>query len=668
MTKILSDLPQSDADLEAEAGAKSAFRQSSAVKQLKDPEQAVFGLHDPATYGERYRAPEPITLKSPLGMIFMDGKNKHLEPLVSRTPREVLPGMFSFDHEVLHFLRELSSEADKRFPVDLDDEGFTRTGVHAGFAKLRCPAGYMQSPMSAKSVDNASIREELGLTAGYSPRQRQIALMVWKLVWSQARPSRVNVPKASAGGMRRMTHSVQWKVDYAQWKTQPAAYDKFLSLVERGESEMLANEFECCWGMYIQKRLQLDAPDKVRLANDWAYALSGGARGTRSPTDKKVILPDGSKWDDFSALRVRVIDAGPWSINCDLQMVASSHMQSLFVRWPKTFHVNTAEQIVQVVDGKHVYCSDVSEYDQSMSKDAIAVVFETMREQYPEGVCRSAERLYQAPYYAKPLSLDGTRGNWVANPLDWNFNMNSGNRSGHAFTSLVAKVNKVIETLFLFDFLYPVTERSIMQYLKGDMPIGLVNNGDDEIVWTVTQGDMNKFKLLRSDRTLGHYAVSPEDGQGFSGLLLVRPDPGQLRYVPTAKLQTPIEKCYVPERSIGTMMRRFWPVGWFDRIDSLHTSDAGRAMWDLHNFAYRKHLEPKYGKLMSLLGEGIKTLPISTTGLTAIDREVLADPSKLHYKYPSSDVSDKVLNLITSNIPATYVEGWLRRYYKGTFI
>lgn len=668
MTKMLSDLPRSDAELEAEAGAKAAFRQSSAVRQVRESEQAVFGLHDPSTYGERYRAPEPITASSPLGKIFMDGKNKHLEPLVSRTPREILPGMMSFDHEVLRFLRDLSTEADKKFPVDLDEEGFTRTGVHAGFAKLRCPAGYMQNPMSAKTVDNASLREELGLTAGYSARQFTIASMVWKLVWSQARPARVNVPKASAGGMRRMTHSVQWKVDYAQWKTQPATYDRFLELVETGDSEGLANSYECVWGMYTQKRLQLDAPDKVRYANNWAYALSGGKRGERSPTDKRVVLPDGSVWEDFSALRVRVIDAGPWSINCDLQMVASSHMQALFLRWPKTFHVNTAEQIVNVVDGKLVYCSDVSEYDQSMSKDAIAVVFSTMRDVYPEGVCRSAERLYQAPYYAKPLSLDGTRGNWVANPLDWSFVMNSGNRSGHAFTSLVAKVNKVIETLFLFDHIYPINERNLEQYLRGDMPVGLVNNGDDEIVWTVTEGDMNRFKTLRSSRELGHYAVSPEAGQGFSGLLLVRPDPASRAYVPTARLQTPIEKCYVPERSIGTMMRRFWPVGWFDRIDSLHTSDAGRELWDLHNFMFRKHLEPKYGKLMSLLSEGVKSLPINTVGLSAIDREVLADPSKLHYKYPSSDVSEAVLNLITSNIPATYVEGWLRRYYKGTLI
>lgn len=668
MTTTQSDSLLSDSALEAEADAKAAFRRSSAVKPLKTEERGIFGLNDPSTYSTRYRAPSKIDLSSPLGEIFMDGKAKHLEPLVSRTPREILPGVSSFDHDVLRFLRELSEVAEREFPVDLDDELFTRTGVHTSFKKLRCPAGYMQSPMSAKTVDNSLLREELGLSPGYTARQRQIAEMVWKEVWSRAVPAKVNVPKASAGGMRRMTHSVQWKIDYAQWKTQPQRYDQFLTAVERGDTARLANEFEIVYGMYLQKRLQLDDVDKVRLANDWAYALSGGRKGSRSPTDKRVVLPDGSVWEDFSGLRVRVIDAGPWAVNCDLQMVASSHMQSLFKRWPKTFHVNTAEQITEVVDGKYVFCSDVSEYDQSMSSDAVAVVFATMRGFYPEGVCRSAERLYEAPYYAKPLSLDGKRGVWVANPLDWTFKMNSGNRSGHAFTSLVAKVNKVIETLFLFDHMYPVTNQNLDSYLRGNMPLGIVNNGDDEIVWTVTRTDLAKFKSLRARKELGHYSVNAEAGQGFSGLLLVRPDPSVCHYVPTPKLHTPIEKCYIPERSINTMLRKFWPVGWFDRIDSLHRSDAGRAMWDLHNQVYRKHLEPKFGRLMSLLDEGIKNLPLSTASLTHADREVLADPTKLHYKYSVDDVSDAVANLITSNIPSSYTEGWLRRYYKGTLI
>lgn len=78
MTDYIDDVVLSDAELEGEAEAKAAFRRSSAIRQVKEEERAVFGLHDPATYKDRYRAPEIITAASPLGKIFMDGRNKHL--------------------------------------------------------------------------------------------------------------------------------------------------------------------------------------------------------------------------------------------------------------------------------------------------------------------------------------------------------------------------------------------------------------------------------------------------------------------------------------------------------------------------------------------------------------------------------------------------------------
>lgn len=645
----------------------SDFRASTAVKAPKRVASAVWGLYGPDQYSRRHHPLNQVGPNSPLGELFSNGRAQHSVPLVDRKPREILPGMWSFDTPVLLFLRDAIKEWNAKLPVDLNEDGFTTTGIHATFNKLACPAGYLQSPMSAKVVDNTLLREELGLTPGYSPRQREIASMVWRKVWSRAIPSAVNVPKASAGGMRRFTHDVQWKLDYALWKTQPANYDRYLHMVESADCYGLANEYEIVFGMYVQKRLQLDEPGKVRMANDWEFAISGGLRGKRAPTDKRVEI-DGTFWEDFSALRVRVIDAGPWAINCDLQIVATAHMRALFHDYPKTFHVNTPDQMTEIFNGKHIFCSDVSEYDQSMSKDAIAVAFEQMREWYPEGVVRAAERLYEAPYFAKPLELGGKRSDWIFNPMDWSKRMQSGNRSGHAMTSLMAKVNKVIETLFILDIMHGVNDRNIDMWLRGQMSMGLVNNGDDEVVWAVAKRDIQRFKTLRSDLSLGHYKVEPEPGMGFSGNLLVLVDPINLTYMPTTRLQTPIEKCYVPERSIGGVLRPYWPVGWLDRIDSLHQTDAGRELWSIHNHYYDKHLKPQYGSHSSLIERGLRALPIQNHDLTAIDREVLVDPDKLHYKYTDDQVSKEVRSIITSNIPADYCAGFLRRYYRGALI
>lgn len=658
---------------ETDVVGRQGFKQSSAVRELPNLEPDAFGKTAPEMYKDTYGALPAVESRRWTSTIFADGVRQHLVPLVDRKSRTILPGLESFDPASLDFLKELADECDAKIPVDIDpDSGFTRTGIHTGFGKLKCPAGYLQTPMSAKVVDNTNLRESMGLTPGYSEREQRIAVMVWQEIWGHCLPSAVNVPDLSDGGMRRYTHSRQWKLDYALWKCQPRNYARFLSMVERADVYGLANDYEIAYAMNVQKRLQLDEIGRERLANDWLFAMTGGERGDRRPTDKAVnIVWDGVErhYPEFSAMRVRVIDAGPWAINCDLQIVATAHMRAMFKRFPDTFHVNTKEQIQDVVNGKYVYCSDVSEYDQSMSKDAIAVVFSVMRNYYPEGIVRSAERLYQAPYYARPLELGGREGRWSGNPFDWNTSLNSGNRSGHAFTSLVAKVNKVIESLCVIDRIMPVNAQNLRSFLRGEMLMGLVNNGDDEIVWARTPSLIAKFSELRKDVKNGHYVVTPETGQGFSGLLLVRPNPDEPQYVPTQRVHTSIEKMYIPERSIGGRMRPYWVIGWDDRLDALYKSDAGREIWSIHNFLFRKHLEPVLGStLESILNKARRDLPAHLMGLGDIDREVLADPDKLHYKYGEQDVSADVLNRLTTKIPPAFCEAFLKSHYHGVFV
>lgn len=664
-------------DFVEKQGKTAALRElkGATSHQNSTPVQRFFGEYDPRTYKTRYPELPVVGPNSKLGRLFASGVAQHHKPLVERTAKEVLPGMFSFDGEVLAFLDELATTLNHHIKPDVDKDGFTAIGVHTNFDRLRCPAGYMQNPMSAKAIDNKQIRKDLGLTPGYTPRQKQIAEAVWLDVWGNALASSVNVPKQSAGGMRRFTHDVGWKLDYAHWKMQSGVYDSFLKMVEGSDVLGLANEFETVYAMYNNKRLQLDEIGKVRLANDMLYAKTGGLRGKRSPTDKRVVI-NGKEYPKFSAQRVRVIDAGPWSINCDLQAIASSHMKSLFSRYPDVFHVNTEDEIKRVIDGKRVYCSDVSEYDQSMSFDAMQVVFATMREYYPEGMVRSAERLFQSPYYARPLELGGTNGFWIADPMDWSFNMNSGNRSGHAMTSLIAKVNKVIETLFIFDLILPLGNRFAStsspssvegwkSFLLGRESLGLINNGDDEVVWSTNDELMDMFAAKRSVLTNGHYVVGPEVGQGFSGLLLTRKDSSSKVYHPQGKIHTAFEKIYIPERSIGGRMRPFWPIGLTVRINNLMRTDVGREALEIHKHVYRKHLEPRYGTLTGLIKHGYDRMPPMAAEGSAADLAVRDDPDKLHYMYTDDDVSAETLKLVTTNIPKEFVRSFLQRYYTG---
>nr|UQT02510.1 P2 [Red mite associated cystovirus] len=642
----------------------AAFRKSSAVKQKRDEEPGRWGLNDPDKYYEMYGLPKKLEDKTLVGA-FMNGAATHGNALLSRSSLELLPGMYSFDYEVLSFLRDLSNDANKRFEVDLDAEGFTKTGIHTTFDSLRCPAGYFQTPMSYTTVDNAEYRKELGLSSGYTPRQRAIAEEVWRLILSEAKPSAVNVAKLSTGGMRRFSSSVQWKLDFANFITQPIEFERMLDAVDKDDVFTLANKYETIYATYIQKRGQVDRPDKIRYVFDLEYALSGGTKGKPFPTDKKVVI-DGREWDDFSAIRARVVHAGPWTINCFLQVLATGHMQAMFKRFPKTFHINTRDEIKSVVDGNYIFCSDVTEYDRSMSRDAIEVAHDMMREVWDERMVKASWRLFTAPYYARPLGLESGKGQWVRNPMDWEEELFAGNRSGHALTSLMAKVNKVIESLIVIDKLYPVLGRAA-RFLKHEMPLALVNNGDDEIIIARQNVDMIRFKQYRADLSVGHYVVSPEEGNGYSGLLLAKTDV-PLVYNPIPRVHTALQKMFIPERGIGGGHRKFWPIGMMVRVENLNNSDVGREVWALTQHHYRKHLEPKYGDIRAIIANGISNMSMRVDGLTERDREVLDDPDKLHYKWLPEEISKGVLDMVTSKIPMERTETILSRYYSGNLV
>lgn len=639
-----------------------AFKLSSSVKELKLNQVSEWGKTDPSRYSEVYPVKHKLTSLDKLDGAFLNGKATHGNALLTRNPVMVLPGMFSQDEDFLLFLRNLSTDLDANFKTDLDSEGFTKTGLYATFDNLRCPAGYFQTPMSYTTVDNASYREELGLTAGYSAREKAIATEFWRIIFSEVEACPVNVAKNSTGGMRRFTKDVQWKLDFANFITQPDNFERMLNAVEEGDALTLANEFETIFATYIQKRGQVDRVGKKRMVMDLTYAITGGAAGSMQETDKKVRL-HGQDWDDFSAVRARVVHAGPWTINCYLQMIASPTMQSMFHRFPSTFHVNTAAQLKAVIDGHYIYCSDVTEYDRSMSKDAIRLVHDVMEEFWDKRLVKASWKLFTSPYYAKPLGLESGEGTWVKNPLKWE-EVFAGNRSGHALTSLVAKGNKVVESLFIIDKLYPVLGR-VQSFLEHKGPVKLVNNGDDEVVAIPLQDDMRRFVTVRQGKKNGHYLVEPEPGQGYSGMLIHKTDK-PLFYDPKPKLHTSLLKTFVPEKGINDPMRAdYWPIGASVRIDNLTQTDLGREIWQMTLHHYRRMLEPRHGDIRAIIAKAHADMRLVIDGRSQADREVLDDADKIHYRWLPSEVSPDVLALKTTKVPQPRVETILSRYYAG---
>lgn len=642
--------------------SKVDFKSSTSTRQETEP-APIWGRIRPTEFVATYGKLTPVSKTDYLPHLFANGRSTHSSPLVTRASVTLLPDTYSFDKRVLNFQRKLVGKLNDALPTDTDEEGFTSSSIYTNFDRLLCPAGYLMNPMSYVAVDNSKYRtEELGLSLEMTPRERAIASEVYHLVCSQITPHAVNVPKLSTGGMRRFTRDVQWKLSFAEFLLVPTNFERMLDAVVANDFVTLANEFETVYAFYLQKRGQVDTPGKERKVVDLEYARSGGEKGRQFASDKSVVI-DGEKFDDFSAIRARVVQAGPWAINCFLQIVSTCTLYSLFDRFPKVFHVNTPEQIKEVIDGKHIFCSDVKEYDRSMYIEDIQLFHDVMKEYWDERIIDASMKLFTAPYYSRPLEAGGKKGVWVGDPFDPNFKLHGGNRSGHAFTSLIAKVNKVVDSLIVLDKQFPVLGRC-RQVLEGKAPIGFVNNGDDEIVWSLDKRALDVFKLNRAVRKNGRYVVDPEVGQGFSGQLLTRTGPTDLYYKPVAKVHTTFEKMWVPERSIGGVHRKFWTIGFIDRVTNIMKTDVGRHAWDIHMSVYREHMAPHFGDLTSLVMREHARIQFDLNGLNAKDREVLEDPSKLHHKYLDDEINSRVIAEVTSNIPLRVVEDFVKRYFK----
>jgi len=620
-----------------------------------------------ASYYAKYGYMRRMDARSDLGLVFGNGSGAHSKPLVSRERRELLTDVFSIDPRVMLFQREFTKQLGEQLTPELDSNGMCLNGVHAPWDRMKCVAGWMSTPMSYTPLDNAFYRKELKLTAGYDGVERRIANEFWDIIFSRYKLAHVKVPHKSTSGPRRNTSDATWKRDFALFLYEAPRFEAMLKCVEKDDWQTLANELEMAFMMYIQKRDQIDSVGKERWVFDLMYALTNGEQGEMVLADKSVTI-DGRAWEDFSCTRARVIHAGPWVINCVLQIISSGHMQSMFELYPRVFHTSTPDQITAQINGCYFECGDVKEYDRSMSRDAIDVVHDSAERFWDARLVKMSRLLYYSPYYARPLDLNGREGTFVGDFRLMKSQVVCGNRSGHAWTSLVAKGNKCVDTLIVFYRMGLPVLGKVLTYLKSEGAINFINNGDDEIVYTADKGLLDRYKSLRYSGTVGHYHVDSEKGQGFSGLLLMFDDAEKLTYKPTPKVHTAFEKIYTPERSIGGNFRPYWPIGILERINNQDANPAGPLAWEIHNKLFHDMLAPHFGSFLSIVGNAMEKVKLQfTDALTAADRDVLENEDRIHYKYLESDISPDIYKKITSKIDGVIYKHIPKTYYGGQF-
>lgn len=603
---------------------------------------------------------------------YLRGFDRARMPVPSRRSLEMLPGVYSFDDTFLGFLRKLSHGLNDVLPVDLGRNKFVGpTGIHTGFDRLRTVTGYSSTPMSYTPVDNSRLLTELNLTSGFkTDRHRRIYDELYHLVFSNWKPTSVKAAKHSNFGFpMAFMFDAEYKMEFA--RNAYANINDICYKMGKRDFASLASDHGMVFLYNLNRRGQVDSPGKVRNVNDLEYAISGGARGRRFATDKKVVI-DGKAYDDFSATRDRVVQGFPWAINCIMQAVMSGHMYGMFDMFPSTFHHTSNQPIVDaVVATNDAYSSDVSQYDETMDREKISRMFDVMADYWPEPIVDMCRAACIAGYYARPLDVNGGRGVVIGDPMDpFHFPVHAGNRSGWAGTSFTAKTQKVAETLCVIDDLFGNVVGNVASYLRWEQDLVIANNGDDEVVTgnptrdpVVTSAKVERYRAYRDTGKAGYYVIEEEAGHAFSGELISIEHKKAL-----PRPQTALEKIFCNERAINTVFRTHWPIGVMTRLQSLQDETkhpSGPLINEILNRTWRDEMTSRYGSLSDLLIRGLDSMPSSADGYTAIDKEVRDDPNKLHHKYLDTDVSAHVLDDIVKKLDPSEFQ-WAFEMYKGT--
>lgn len=608
-----------------------------------------------------------------------DDRKLHSQPLITRKPITIIPGfgegdrgVVSFDPAFLEYLRALVDALNDRLPVDLDLRGYVGpTGIHQSFDRAKTVAGYSMSQMSLAPRNNQAFVDELGLPTEFkSARHAAIFDTFMRKVFGSYKMNSIKTAKLSTSGSPIWMSNARMKREHALFLL--ANSERLRHLWNTKNLVGLAAEAKVVFLMNAGRRDQVDSIGKKRLVFPLEYAKSGGRSGEPMAADKRVVLPDGSTWEDFSATRARLFHGAPYATNLIPQIIATGTLHALFLNYPETFHCSDVAELARGIGvDEEIVCSDATEYDRSMATFLLKRMFAIAREFWSPEWIEWAEYLAFCPYFSRPVSLDADSPEgkpiMMGNPLKWGHSVFRGNPSGHAWTSLTAKIMMVFDFLATADdLMHDVLER-MDDYLCHRRPLKTHNNGDDGM-YRGERSLIRQYAAHRFNKEVnpGYFKLEPEVGHVWSGYIMApKPEGGYTAY---HRIHTTVEKMFCPERSAGSNFRTHFTIGMLQRLQG-GDHPCHDIVVELIAKHWRDKLKTSHGDLMEMIMRHHKLVQLDTNALSLADKAVLEDIGKLYSQYSEDDISERVLAMLFEKaLTIPEVEPFVNAHFSGSII
>lgn len=595
-------------------------------------------------------------------------------PMTHQNGNFQVPNERSTSPGYLKFLDIACTLYKRELLVSLDDGDYVgATGVHAEHDSMRTPPGYGMKQVTYLPVDNALKRKELGLPETWlRERDRSIFREVFRLALSHWHVVDLKVAKNSKSGLPWLEYEVDKKIEMIRTVLcNEKNFNYVLDAVLKKSLERLFKDLRYVMAFVHNVRWQVDKIGKQRLIADLEYALSGGRRGKLYPSDKSVVI-DGVEYPEFSACRLRLIQGLSLLPAAMEQVKFSGHMKHMFVRYPKTWHHRSVDDILlSLKPEEEIEAGDVSDYDSTAAWFMFEEFLSVMGEFYSPAEVEHTRMTLQAPYLSPPVEQGG-KAQWVGNPtVAADFSLRAGIRSGHPSVSCLGKLFKSAETLCIFDRMNGDVLERMEEYLDWKRDLKIANSGDDE--WDIMPSHrVAEYCLLRygnkTTKHCGYFKVEKEAGKGFIGKIVTRTrgDNRTRRSLP--KISSRFQKQYQNERGVDSLLRKKWPIGYYARRVLYKDNPACRTAEQIDDYAWKKSgLEAKHGTVDSIVEREFKMI-VATGGPlpeTEADYVVIANNDCIHYAVDEQDVSKAVLESICKKVMH---DEWIKNFsreYRG---
>jgi hypothetical protein len=571
---------------------------------------------------------------------------------------EIFPGIFSTDDTYLKFVSELAKRLHDNFPKTVLENGFfDKTAISTNFQELNTVAGLKSKPIGYSMIGNDSFRRERKLASGFvKERHKKIFDEFMAECYDGYKTKATGkISQISSSGFPLFVSDVEYKLLHLN-KLSENIRD-ILDRVEKRDLNGLWDKYSLTFCGVLSIRSQYDGwtlengrfTPKVRYVHDDEYALSGGVRGLRFPADKKVTI-EGHTYPDKATNRIRGVSAKPSTYN----NIGTAWFEGLRSysdsKFEQTWKHRGREDIeAKVARYDYVLGLDVTEYDRSMPY----WLFDEWIKALPINEnMRDFMRLGMLSPSFYPSQGEEPDPLWTGNPFDISYyNQYAGLPSGIFFTSALGKIGFTWAVLCMIDDLTGDVLGNINEILNHRHPDYAISNmGDDTLLHSNSKNLIDRLTYKNEHSINGmsdYFVVDVEEGVRFLGNVGYIDENGNIKLA--GDIATYLGNMLVPERSINSKMRKYGVYGLLERRNVYNDNPSFEAVDQIFQSTFNEF----YGYNWFDLMEANLVLPAddSIDVRSFADLEVLLDPSKLYYKYETSDISSDIVSKVQTTIP-----------------